>query len=87
MLLAAVNTAGVPWAIDPRRVRDSFFAASVYNDYMLAKSEKAFRRAALLRSKTAGLFCQLLIAMSVGRIILRIIRHPMIIMIGKCEVY
>jgi hypothetical protein len=45
---------------------------------MMAKSEKAFRRAALLRRKTAGLFCQLLIALSVGR---------MIILIGKCEVY
>ena len=64
-----------------------FFAASVYNDYMMAKSEKAFRRAALLRSKTAGLFCHILIAMSVGRMILRIIRHQMIILIGKCEVY
>jgi hypothetical protein len=44
------------------------------NDYMMAKSEKAFRRAALLRSKTAWLFCHILIAMSIGRMILRIIR-------------
>ncbi|MBR3294604.1 MAG: hypothetical protein IKI69_09335, partial [Oscillospiraceae bacterium] len=45
-----------------------------YNDYMMAKSEKAFRRAALLRSKTALLFCHILIAMSIGRMIFRIIR-------------
>jgi len=48
----------------------SFF----HNDYMMAKSEKAFRRAALLRGKTARLFCHILIAMSIGRMILRIIR-------------
>ena len=40
-----------------------------YNDYMMAKSHKAFRRAALRRSKTAGLFCHILIAMSIGRMI------------------
>ena len=45
-----------------------------YNDYMMAKSHKAFRRAALRRSKTAGLFCHILIAMSIGRMIQRIIR-------------
>ena len=45
-----------------------------HNDYMMAKSEKAFRRAALLRGKTARLFCHILIAMSIGRMILRIIR-------------
>ncbi len=42
--------------------------------YMMAKSEKAFRRAALLRGKTARLFCHILIAMSIWRMILRIIR-------------
>ncbi len=36
--------------------------------------KKAFRRAALLRGKTARLFCHILIAMSIGRMILRIIR-------------
>jgi hypothetical protein len=36
---------------------------------MMAKSEKAFRRAALLRSKTALLFCHIRIAMSIGRMI------------------
>jgi hypothetical protein len=41
---------------------------------MMAKSEKAFRRAALLRSKTALLFCHIRIAMSIGRMIERIIR-------------
>ena len=40
-----------------------------YHDYMMAKSEKAFRLAALLRSKTALLFCHILIAMSIGRMI------------------
>jgi hypothetical protein len=40
----------------------------------MAKSEKAFRRAALLRSKTALLFCPIFIAMSIGRMIQRIIR-------------
>jgi len=40
----------------------------------MAKSEKAFRRAAELRSKTAQLFCHILIAMSIGRMIQRIIR-------------
>ena len=46
----------------------------VYNDYMMAKSQKAFRRAASRRSKTAWLFCHILIAMSIGRMILGIIR-------------
>jgi len=41
---------------------------------MMAKSQKAFRRAALPRSKTARLFCHILIAMSIGRMIERIIR-------------
>ena len=45
-----------------------------YNDHMMAKSEKAFRRAALLHSKTAWLFCHILMAMSIGRMILKIIR-------------
>jgi hypothetical protein len=45
-----------------------------YNDYMMAKSQKAFRRAALRRSKTARLFCHIFIAMSIGRMIQRIIR-------------
>ena len=45
-----------------------------YNDYMMAKSRKAFRRAALRRSKTALLFCHIFIAMSIGRMIQRIIR-------------
>jgi hypothetical protein len=34
---------------------------------MMAKSRKAFRRAVLRRSKTAGLFCHIFIAMSIGR--------------------
>ena len=46
----------------------------LYNDYLMAKSQKAFRRAALRRSKTAGLFCQIILAMSIGRMIQRIIR-------------
>jgi hypothetical protein len=33
----------------------------------MAKSKKAFRRAALRRSKTARLFCHIRIAMSIGR--------------------
>jgi len=41
---------------------------------MMAKSSKAFRRAALRRSKTAELFCHILIAMSIGRMIQTIIR-------------
>jgi len=44
------------------------------NDYMMAKSQKAFRRAALRRSKTALLFCHISIAMSIGRMMQRIIR-------------
>jgi len=46
-----------------------------YNDYMMAKSQKAFRRAALRRSKTARLFCHIFIAMSIRRMIQRIIRR------------
>ncbi|MBR0160203.1 MAG: hypothetical protein IJQ02_02760 [Oscillospiraceae bacterium] len=46
-----------------------FLIQSPYNDYLLAKSKTAFRRAALRRSKTAQLFCQLFIAMSIGRMI------------------
>jgi len=38
---------------------------------MMAKSSKAFRRADLRRSKTAWLFCHILIAMSIGRMILQ----------------
>ena len=45
-----------------------------YNDYMMAKRQKAFRRAALLLSKTAMLFCHIFIAMSIARMIQRIIR-------------
>jgi len=41
---------------------------------MMAKSQNAFRRAALRRSKTALLFCHIFIAMSIGRMIQRIIR-------------
>jgi hypothetical protein len=41
---------------------------------MMAKSEKAFRRTALWRSKTARLFCHIFIAMSIGRMIRKIIR-------------
>jgi len=36
---------------------------------MIAKSQKAFRRAALRCSKTAQLFCYIFIAMSIGRMI------------------
>jgi len=39
------------------------------NDYLMAKSQKAFRRAAKLSSKTARLFCQIFIAMSIARMI------------------
>ena len=46
---------------------DSFPPAADNNDCMMAKSQKAFRRAALLRSKTALLFCHRFIAMSIGR--------------------
>ena len=42
--------------------------------FTLGIAKKAFRRAALLRGKTARLFCHILIAMSIGRMILRIIR-------------
>jgi hypothetical protein len=44
---------------------------------MMAKSQKAFRRAALRRSKTALLFCHchIFIAMSVGRMIHRMLRR------------
>jgi hypothetical protein len=41
---------------------------------MMAKSRKAFRRAALQRSKTARLFCHIFIVMSIGRMIQQIIR-------------
>ena len=41
-----------------------------YNDYMLAKCRRAFRRAALRLSKTARLFCHMFIAMIVGQMIL-----------------
>ena len=41
----------------------------LYNDYMIAKRRKAFRRAALRLSKTAWLFCHIFIAMSIGRMI------------------
>ena len=44
-------------------------ASPIYNDYRMAKSQKAFRRAALRHSKTALLFCHILIAMSTGRMI------------------
>ncbi|MBR3473708.1 MAG: hypothetical protein IKH34_01420 [Oscillospiraceae bacterium] len=40
-----------------------------HNDYMTAKSQKAFRRAALRRSKTARLFCHIFIAMSIRRMV------------------
>ncbi len=43
------------------------------NDYMMAKSRKAFRRAALRRSKTARLFCHILLAMNIAQMIQRII--------------
>jgi hypothetical protein len=41
---------------------------------MMAKRRKAFRRAALRLSKTASLFCHIIIAMRIGRMILQIIR-------------
>jgi hypothetical protein len=47
-----------------------FSTGFFHNDYMMAKSQKAFRRAALPRSKTARLFCHIRIAMSIGRMIL-----------------
>ena len=47
--------------------------ADSYNDYMMAKSRKAFRRAALRRSKTARLFCHILLAMNIAQMIQRII--------------
>jgi hypothetical protein len=50
-----------------------FFYCSDYNDYMMAKSRKAFRRAALRRSKTARLFCHILLAMNIAQMIQRII--------------
>ena len=42
-------------------------------NYMMAKRNKAFRGAALLLSKTALLFCHILIAMSIAPMIQRII--------------
>ena len=44
------------------------------NEYRMAKSQKAFRRATLWRSKTAQLFCRIFIAMRIGRMIQGIIR-------------
>jgi hypothetical protein len=41
---------------------------------MMAKSQKAFLRAALPRSQTALLFGHIFISMSIGRMIIRIIR-------------
>ena len=40
-----------------------------YNEYRMAKSQKAFCCATLWRSKTAPLFCRIFIAMSIGRMI------------------
>ena len=51
-----------------------FFTFPIYNDDVMAKSQKAFRRAALPRSKTALLFCHIILVMSIGRMIQRIIR-------------
>ena len=51
-----------------------FFLLPWYNDYMMAKRRKAFRRTALRCSKTATLFCHVFIAMSIGRMIFQIIR-------------
>ena len=44
------------------------------NDYLMAKRQKAFRRAALLLSTAAYLLCRIFIAMSIVRMIQRIIR-------------
>ena len=43
------------------------------NDYMMAKSRKAFRLAVLRRSKTARLFCHILLTMNIAQMIQRII--------------
>jgi hypothetical protein len=48
----------------------SFSKHRQYNDYMKVKRSKAFHRAVLRRSKTAMLFCHILITMSIGRMIL-----------------
>jgi hypothetical protein len=48
----------------------SMHQQALYNEYRMAKSQEAFRRAALRRSKTAQLFCHIFIAMSIGRMIL-----------------
>ena len=48
--------------------------ASPYNDYKMAKSQKAFRRAALPRSQTGWLFGHIVISMSIGRMTRWVIR-------------
>jgi len=50
-----------------------FYAYARYNDYMMANRHKAFRRAALLLSRTAKLLCHIFIAMSIAQMILSII--------------
>jgi len=65
----SVQTVGVGVLDDPRGTN-----AHSYNEYRMAKSQKAFRRATLWRSKTAQLFCRIFIAMSIGRMIQGIIR-------------
>ena len=49
------------------------FSHPHYNDYMIAKRRKAFRRAALLLSAAVMLLRQIFIAMSIARMIQRII--------------
>ena len=46
-----------------------------YNEYLMAKRRKAFRRAALQLSAAAKLLRQIFIAMSIARMIQRIILH------------
>ena len=50
------------------------YVRDYYHDYRMAKSQKAFHRAALRRGKTARLFCHIVIEMSVGRMMQGIIR-------------
>ena len=53
------------------------------NDCLMAKRQKAFRRAALLLSAAVWLLRRIFIAMSIGRMLDTIIRHPIIMVIRR----
>jgi hypothetical protein len=54
-----------------------------YNDYLMAKRRRAFRRAALLLSAAVWLLRRIFIARSIGRMLDTIIRHPIIMVIRR----